>query len=444
MSGKLFISNTEARNHVRFEGPGHRASTVRGHAVENRITVVDPVKNRIDPVHLNPHIDFSLPHGQELPAVQKARSLALPTAMVPSPDGATLYVAALGSNVVAALPTAELGTGRFNPDATRHIEVPAGPAGLALSSDGARLYVYSHVEHRISLIDTRTRRVLTQHVMFTPDALQIRKGRALLYDARHTSGNGNMACASCHTFSDMDHLAWDLGNPDERPHPNPNAYVANSPRTTFSFHPMKGPMSTQTLRGMAGNGPLHWRGDRPGQNRKVVRGRLESLEEAAFKEFNGAFVDLNGRASPLPEAEMQAFTDFALALAMPPNPVRALDGTLSPDEQAGRDIYMNKNDMTLLGSCNHCHTLDPANKRFGTSGLMTFEGFRITGDFKVPQLRNMYQKLGMFGFSLEGPAMGAQIRGFGFAHDGAIDRLENFFADPVFNFPAPVAAPGGR
>ncbi len=29
-------------------------------------------------------------------------------------------------------------------------------------------------------------------------------------------------------------------------------------------HPLKGPMTTQSLRGMANHGPMHWRGDRTG------------------------------------------------------------------------------------------------------------------------------------------------------------------------------------
>jgi len=28
------------------------------------------------------------------------------------------------------------------------------------------------------------------------------------------------------------------------------------------FHPMKGPMTTQTLRGLVNSGAMHWRGDR--------------------------------------------------------------------------------------------------------------------------------------------------------------------------------------
>ena len=153
-----------------------------------------------------------------------------------------------------------------------------------------------------------------------------------------------------------------------------------------------------------------------------MRGARETLEEASFKEFNPAFVGLLGRQTPLSDVDMQAFTDFAMALKMPPNPVRALDNSLTAFEQAGRDIYFNVNNITGLGSCNHCHSLNAAAGQFGTGGLMSFEGFRITENFKVPHLRNVYSKLGMFGASLgAGPTTGPQIRGFGFSNDGGVD-----------------------
>lgn len=439
-SGKVYVSNTESRNHVRFEGPGSGATTVRGNIADSRISVVDPVTGSVDPVHLNSHVNFELPQGESISAADKARSLAQPTAMVFSPDGATLYVAALGSSRVAALPTASLSSVAFVANAQQHIGVPDGPAGLALSGDGKRLFVYSHVAQSVSIVDTAARSVLRTVALFSPDSLRVKTGRKILYDANATSSNGTASCASCHVFGDLDHLAWDLGNPDDSQKINTNSYVGNSPRTTPQFHPMKGPMTTQTLRGMAGNGPTHWRGDRTGAKRQMVRGKLESLEEASFKEFNSAFVGLVGRQSPLGDADMQAFTDFAMALKMPPNPIRALDNSLTAAEQAGRNTYFNANNITGLGSCNHCHALDPAAGRFGTAGLMSFEGLRISENFKVPQLRNVYQKLGMFGFSADGTAAaGPQVRGFGFGHDGSIDTLVSFFSDPVFNFPAPVA-----
>src|SRR5205823_14344924 len=56
-SGKVYVSNTEARNEVRFEGPGTFAgSTVRGHLHEARITVLDGTQ--VIPRRLNKHIDY--------------------------------------------------------------------------------------------------------------------------------------------------------------------------------------------------------------------------------------------------------------------------------------------------------------------------------------------------------------------------------------------------
>ncbi|MBU6378321.1 MAG: hypothetical protein KJS95_07280 [Gammaproteobacteria bacterium] len=437
--GRVFVSNTEAFNEVRFEGSGRRGnSSVRGRIAESRISLITPSSAAVRAVHLNPHVDFALPQGSSLPAADKARSLSQPTALVFNAAGDTLYAAAFGSAKVAALPAAALAAGNYAPDASRQIAVPPGPAGLALNASGSRLYVYSRISHSLSIVDTGNRALLSTRSLFSPESAAVREGRGVFYDAVLGSANGTVSCASCHVFGDMDQLAWDLGNPDDRTQLNPNAYLPLSPRTTPRFHPLKGPMTTQTLRGMKGNGPLHWRGDRTGTSRETVRGQTETLEEAAFKEFNPAFVSLLGREAPLGAAQMQAFTDFAMQLAMPPNPVRALDNSLTADEAAGRDIYMNF-PITLLGSCDNCHRLRPTAGQFGTNGLMTFEGGRITENFKIPQLRNVYAKAGMFGFSADGSAgTGAQIRGFGFSNDGAVDTLDNFFRDPVFLFPPPA------
>ena len=73
---------------------------------------------------------------------------------------------------------------------------------------------------------------------------------------------------------------------------------------------------------------------------------------------------------------------------------------------------------------------------------MTFEGAGIAENFKVPHFRNAYAKVGMFGTSGglgNGPHQGAQIKGFGYLHDGSIASLLDFFASPTFQFPAPAA-----
>ena len=68
---------------------------------------------------------------------------------------------------------------------------------------------------------------------------------------------------------------------------------------TVAHHPMKGPMTTQSLRGMANHGPMHWRGDRTGGNDP---GGNSFDEVAAFNKFNVAFPGLIGRTSEVPAA----------------------------------------------------------------------------------------------------------------------------------------------
>ncbi|MFT5710032.1 MAG: DNA-binding beta-propeller fold protein YncE [Halioglobus sp.] len=437
---ELYVSNTQALNHVRFEGPGHDASSVRGHIAETRIGVL--TNTSVRNVRMNDHVDFSRQEGEDVPSNETARSLSQVTAIAVSNDGRTLYAAAFGSNKLAFIPTDTLTQAGYTADASEHLVIPGGgPSGLALSPDGTRIAVYARFDNSVVLVNTESRIVVTSEALFNPEPDYIVAGRPFLYDATLTSANGVNACSSCHLFADNDGLAWDLGNPEVSMQPNPNPFVANSPIVTTEFHPMKGPMTTQTFRGINDSGPQHWRGDRTGENRAMVNGEEESIEAAAFKEFNGAFVGLVGRAEELNQEQLQVFTDFSLAITPPPNPIRRLDNALSASQKAGRDLYFDIDDITGIGSCNHCHALDPDKKQFGTNGLMTFEGPRIAEDFKIPHLRNAYTKVGMFGSSnpnSDGVYMGDQVKGFGFLHDGAIDTLQHFFADGVFNFPDPM------
>lgn len=418
--GRLFVSNTEARNHIRFEGPGVLGSTVRGHAVENRITVIDGTS--VTPRHLNPHVDFSLPEGQVIPANEKAKSLAQPGDMAFNLIGNRLFVTAFGSSKIGVFDTDELANNTFAPG--NNIEIPGGgPSGIVYRSSPERLYVMSRFDNSISVVRILDKQVINTTAMFSPESAEVIAGRPMLYDADFTSGNGTQSCGQCHVFGDFDNLSWDLGNPDADVEDNPNPFIFGPANPVF--HPMKGPMTTQTLRGIADSGPLHWRGDRTGRD---AQGNLipgETIESAAFKQFNPAFVGLVGRDHELDEADLQAFTDFSLRLALPPNPLRNLDDSLTASQSSGRNTYLNKSGVDGGLSCDACHTLDPSQNFFGTSGLSTFEG-RVQ-EAKVPHLRNAYAKVGMF-FS-----NGDQVKGFGYLHGGDVPTIDVFIGSPTFN-----------
>jgi len=223
---------------------------------------------------------------------------------------------------------------------------------------------------------------------------------------------------------------------------------------------MKGPMTTQSLRGMANHGPMHWRGDRTGGNdtpsAQPDSGTFD--EVAGFKKFLGAFPNLLGRNTPINDSDMDKFAAFILQVTYPPNPIRMLSNHLTPDQQAGRDFFFNNvSDASVKGTCESCHRLDPhANEGpgvtapgfFGTDGRYTFDGG--TEGFKTPHLRNEYQKVGMFGMP-DNPTnpgsdafLGDQVRGFGFNHDGSIPTVFRFnsFTSPA-GFQQGPLTPGG-
>ncbi|KYF92058.1 hypothetical protein BE20_12970 [Sorangium cellulosum] len=447
-NGKVYVSNTDARNEQRFEGPGAFAGQSLRHLHESRITVLR--QSGAPPRHLNKHIDYSVCCAPT-PNAESEASLAQPVDMAVTSDGATLYVAALGSSKVGVFSTAALEADTFVPDAADHIEVSGGgPSGLALDEARGQLFVLTRFDNAISIIDTATGAETAHVAMYSPEPPSVTLGRRSLYDARSSSAHGDSSCASCHIYGDFDSLGWDLGNPDAAVTANPGPFVGpllnlfTQQPMPKEFHPMKGPTS---LRGMANHGPMHWRGDRTGGNdAPTAQPDSGSYDErAAFLKFQAGFTDLLGRSGPIPAADMEAFADFILQVTYPPNPIRRLDNALTPDQQAGRDTFFDSNlDGTAI--CNGCHVLDPDSNPgtdrpgfFGTDGNMTF-------DFqpqlmKTPHLRNLYQKVGMFG--MEAPDFGIlpgdnahkgdQVRGFGFLHDGSFDTLFRFFRGMGFS-----------
>jgi len=279
---------------------------------------------------------------------------------------------------------------------------------------------------------------VTHLLLHDPEPPSVVNGRPFLYDGGITSSNGEASCAACHVFGDFDGLAWDLGNPGGVVVPNPNPFLQAPGLPVILnpvFHPLKGPMTTQTLRGMDGDGPMHWRGDRTDLN---TSSGFPEDERKNFITFNVAFDSLLGRGGPLTSTQMGAFADFILQVTPPPNPIRALDNSRTTDESAGMNRFFNGISDAAL-PCVGCHVTSPID--FGTRGGSTFEG--ESQEFKVPHFRNLYTKVGMFGMPYVGFAKpgdngftGDQVRGFGFLHDGSVDTLFRFANAAVFNLNA--------
>ena len=406
-SGEIWVSNTEAFNFVPYE------PRLRGKFAHNRITRIFSASGagyQTEAVNLNPHVDSSVTAGA---LSQRDLSLAQPLDLVFRPDGDEAYVAAFGSGKIGVLDRESRVIDR--------IAVGFGPAGLALDAIRQRLYVLNHLDATVSVVDLNARQAIaTMPLRHDPTPMVVKEGRPFLYDAALTSRNGDLSCATCHVFGDLDGLAWDLSNPSD-PAVDYPVRLKNvgllEPRQ--ALHPLKGPMITQSLRGLAGTAPFHWRGDRFGI------AYSPGADNPSFKDFNAAFVDLLGRAEQIADTAMEAFARFALTIRYPPNPYQRLDKRMEPDQQAGFDFFTGPFlSASGVENCAGCHNLP-----LGTNRLVNFEHTQVGRDMKAAHLRNVYQKVGRFNVA------GPQVDGYGLIHDGTFDTVANFLRMEGFFFP---------
>jgi len=438
VTGEVTVVGTDATNEVRFE-PNLTGTFLRVR-LALASTVTPPTLR-----DLNPHLDYL--SGNIAPALREL-SVGDPRGIVWNSGGTHAFISGMGSNNVVRLTPAGARVGQ-------PIEVGEGPTGLALDEGQGRLYVLNKFDSSISVISLTTDTELERVRFHDASPAAIHVGRKHLYDTHLTSGTGHVACASCHVDARMDRLAWDLGNPAgavaSSAGQNRGMNVPGLNSGFDNFHPMKGPMTTQTLQDIIGKEPLHWRGDRNG-----------------IEDFNGAFVDLQGDDTMLSSTEMQEFEDFLATLHFQPNPLRNFDNTLPTNlplpgmASAGRFTpagtpLPNGNaetgltrytTATLDGGtlrCATCHTLPtglgPDMRLAGATyvpiatgpngehhhGLVSQDG-STQKSIKIAQVRNQIEKAG---FSINAQRSRA---GFGSLHDGSIPGVAHFLSSPVFNF----------
>ncbi len=400
VTGVAYVANIESFNLTRFE------PNLKGQFARNQITLVDAQGGGlVTPVHLNSHINYAVSPGSPS---EINMSLALPNGGDWDNSGTTLYLAATGSGKIAAINMAG--------NVINRADVGEGPTAVVVDNANDRIYVLNRFENTVSIVD-KTAMTESGKVSlgYQVEPAAVTAGRTFLYNASITSAHGDLACATCHPFANLDNISWDLGDPTGMMQPAGQIGISD-------YHPMKGPMATQSLRGLASTQPFHWRGDRND-----------------FVNFNPAFVGLLGAADTLSSSDMQAYTDFIMTVLYGPNPVQNLDRTY-PDPampagspERGRIEFTTKPHVAGL-QCQSCHNSAPAaNDPFlvapGMSSLIVPAGaLQESQGMIVPQLRNLYEKTGFEDVA------GPQKRGFGFTHDGNIDNLFTFLGFSGFQF----------
>ncbi|MFZ4763869.1 MAG: beta-propeller fold lactonase family protein [Roseimicrobium sp.] len=390
-TGELWTANTEALNLVRFE------PVLKGHFADHRLTKVSLPGTSVASYDLNPGVSYAvLPN-----AAAQAIALVQPTALVFSTDGSHGWVAAFNSDRVAKFSNAGAILGRVD---MRPSGIGArgmrGPRGLALSADGSRLFVLNKLSNTVGVVDTAAMSVLAETAAGSRDPMpaSIKEGRGFLFDAR-LSGNGLSSCAVCHLDADRDGIAWDLGDPGGSLVTvigYNNSIHETTPRDR-TMHPMKGPMVTQTLRGLQSGQLLHWRGDRP-----------------SIQSFNVTYRDLLGGDLPT-GSDMDALAAYLLSLRHHPNPYRTLNRALPAtfaggNPTNGHAMFINH----VKSHCNVCHTLPTGSDN--NIDLNTIIG--SSQPVKTVSLRTAYQRS-----NYSRNAGSVNISGYGLLKDGTGNEL---------------------
>lgn len=449
-TGVISVIGTDATNEIRYE------PVLKGKFIRVNAAFIDPLSLNTTAIRdLNAHLDYST---ASVDVVERNKSIGDPRAIVWKSDGSRGYVSGMGSNNVIVIDADGDRVGILPT-----IGVGEGPVGLALDEANNRLYVHNRFSGSVSAINLTTEAVASETYYYDPTPDAIRDGRRFVYNTHEHSGLGQIACGSCHVDARMDRLAWDLGDPagtvDSLGSNNlgfglPGLAVGTTTPAFEPFHPMKGPMTTQTLQDIIGHEPHHWRGDRTG-----------------IEAFAAAFVGLQGGDAQPSASELQAFESFLASVTYPPNPYRNFDNTLpttvvltgftrtgrfgnagqqlpNGNAQTGMTLYRNTTRRLDQGAaaCVTCHTLPTGmgtDMRFnqGTGqyqaiapgplgerhlGMVSIDG-STNVSMKVPQLRNMHEKAG---FDMTQTVNRA---GFGYGHDGAIDSISRFVSELAFS-----------
>ncbi|MBP8257437.1 MAG: hypothetical protein KAX37_08940, partial [Opitutaceae bacterium] len=388
---ELWVANTEALNLVRFE------PNLKGHFADHRLTRLSLPEDGVTPYDLNAGIDYTLLPN---PAAQ-SNALAQPTAILFSTDGSSAWIAAFASDRVAKFDTAKatvLARVDVRTPTAAGSRQMRGPRGLAWHEGQQRLYVLNKLANSISVIDTATAALVAEVPTgsYDPTPQPVKEGRGFLFDAR-LSGNGTTSCGTCHLDGDRDGLAWDLGDPNGELTTVIGANLAahDTQPQARDMHPMKGPMVTQTLRGLSPDQLLHWRGDR-----------------ATLRHFNPTFRDLMG-GSLISDADMDALKTYLDTLRHHPNPNRNLDNTL-PGILGGGNPTRGRIRFTVhVNHCAVCHIL-PTGSDNNVDDPRNIAG---TQSIKTPPLQTVYQRA-----LLDTRAGAMNVSGFGLGHDGSNGR----------------------
>jgi DNA-binding beta-propeller fold protein YncE len=381
ITGDVSMVGTDATNEIRFE------PNLNGRFLKVKMATFgnNGLNHEFD---LNPHLDYT---KIRIPQIERNKSIGDPRGLAIESAGQRTWITGMGSNNILVV--------NANGSPLSRINVAGGPTGIVIDDSRNRVYILSRFAGAIVSLSLSGRSVLNTTPFFDPTPAHIKGGRPFLYNTHISSGLGQASCASCHVDGRTDRLVWDLGNPA-------GAVVSRTDvkGKVWEFHPMKGPMKTQTLVDIIGSPSLHHRGDRN-----------------SLADFAAAFPNLQGADEPLDSVSIKKFETFLDSIHFGPNPNRNKDNTFSTSvnfQGPHSGIQLTGNavagmfQMTQPGfRCLGCHV-----GQRGRSDTRPSNGLHAEQPAIAEPLGGFYDRMGFFWDSANG-----STSGFGFRTDGSQD-----------------------
>ena len=304
----------------------------------------------------------------EVPLDELERYASQPFGVAIAPDKSRIYVTSGGSEMVTVVDVRRLlrfihtHPGPFVQDLSAsanyvvtRIAVGHNPRGLTLTRDGRRLFVANRLEDTISVIDTRTNRVVSTIALAGPKKISVlRHGEQTFYSARY-SFQGQIGCATCHIDSTFDGIQWNL---------EPDGFGRSI-------------VDNKLLEGVKDTEPYKWTGTNPDIPTECGP-RTEKYFWRSEQYDNLTLADLAVYIRSLPPR---------------PNRWRLANGELTPAQERGKAIFERavdkfKKPIPEYNRCSYCHS-GPK----GTSQKIFEVGTRKptdnTGLLKAPPLTNI-------------------------------------------------------
>jgi YVTN family beta-propeller protein len=304
----------------------------------------------------------------EIPLDELERYAVRPFGAVITPDKSRLFVTCEGSEIVTVIDVMRLlqfvhahpGSHVQDLSASANYvvaQIPVGhdPRGVALSRDGRRLFVANRLEDTISVIDTRTSRVVSTIALAGPKRMTVlRKGEQTFYTAQY-SFQGQIGCANCHIDSTFDGLTWDL---------EPDGFG----RDVVDNRPIEGLKDTE---------PYKWNGGNPnlptecGPRTEKYFWRSENYDDTTLTDLVAYIRRLEPR----------------------PNRWHSPNGELTPAQERGKALFarsMDKfgNPIPETNRCSYCHSglKGTSQKSFDVGTKKETDN---SGKLDTPQLTNI-------------------------------------------------------